>query len=131
MEQFKEIFLSSNFDPFLAVCYSQVVKAIVLKLILFFNQAIVHAFTNLKSLSLLVLRWEGFQNRSKLFAPTVSLLGAQSVEAGVICRGEPLARHPRGSVLLSLIISGIFYIMTSRFIFCKNFTSISDLYCVK
>jgi hypothetical protein len=36
-------FFSSNFDPFLAVCYSQVVKASVLKLILLFNQIMVHA----------------------------------------------------------------------------------------
>jgi hypothetical protein len=43
VEQFKEIFFSSNFDPFLAVIYSQVVKASVLKLILLFNQVIVHA----------------------------------------------------------------------------------------
>ncbi len=45
VEKFKEIFVSSNFDPFLAVRYSQVVKAIVLKLIVLFNQAIVHAST--------------------------------------------------------------------------------------
>jgi hypothetical protein len=45
VEKFKEILLSSNFALFLAVCYSQVVKAIVLKLILLFNQAIVHAST--------------------------------------------------------------------------------------
>jgi hypothetical protein len=45
VEKFKEIFLAQILTLFLAVRYSQVVKAIVLKLILLFNQAIVHAST--------------------------------------------------------------------------------------
>ncbi len=48
VEQFKDIFLAQILTLFLAVCYSQVVKAIVLKLILLFNQAIVHASTKSK-----------------------------------------------------------------------------------
>jgi hypothetical protein len=45
VEKFKEIFLAQILTLFLAVCYSQVVKAFVLKLILLFNQAIVHDST--------------------------------------------------------------------------------------
>jgi hypothetical protein len=45
VEKFKEIFLAQILTLFLAVRYSQVVKAIVLKLILLFNQGIVHAST--------------------------------------------------------------------------------------
>jgi hypothetical protein len=43
VEQFKENYCSLNFDPFLAVCNSQVVNASVLKLSLIFNQVVVHA----------------------------------------------------------------------------------------
>ncbi len=45
VEKFTEFFLAQILTLFLAVRYSQVVKAIVLKLIVFLNQAIVHAST--------------------------------------------------------------------------------------
>jgi hypothetical protein len=43
VEFLKIIFLAQHFDPFLAVCNSQVVCARVLKIISLINQVIVHA----------------------------------------------------------------------------------------